>query len=50
LIAEWILGALFVAAAMRFLKTRTHSDARRLFLASIIYLPLLLGALVLSKS
>ncbi|HLW34455.1 MAG TPA: heme o synthase [Chthoniobacterales bacterium] len=50
LIAELILGALFVAAAMRFLKTRSRSDARRLFLTSIIYLPLLLGALVLSKA
>jgi protoheme IX farnesyltransferase len=50
LLAELILGGVFVAVAMRFLKTRTRSDARRLFLASIIYLPLLLGALVLSKA
>jgi protoheme IX farnesyltransferase len=50
LLAELILGGVFLAAAMRFLKTRTRSDARRLFLTSIIYLPLLLGALVLSKA
>ncbi len=50
LLAELILGGVFLAAAMRFLKTRTKSDARRLFLTSIIYLPLLLGALVLSKA
>ena len=50
LLAELILGCLFIAAAMRFLKTRDRSDARRLFLTSIIYLPLLLGALVLSKA
>jgi protoheme IX farnesyltransferase len=50
LIAELILGIVFVAVAMRFLKTRTRSDARRLFITSIIYLPLLLGALVLSKA
>ena len=50
LLAEWILGGVFVAMAMRFLKTRERSDARRLFLTSIIYLPLLLGALVLSKA
>jgi heme o synthase len=50
LIAAWILGGLFIAMAMRFLKTRTRDDARRLFLASIIYLPLLLGALVLCKA
>jgi len=49
LLAELILGGVFVAVAMRFLKTRTVSDARRLFITSIIYLPLLLGALVLSK-
>ena len=49
LLAELILGGVFVAVAMRFLKTRTLSDARRLFITSIIYLPLLLGALVLSK-
>jgi protoheme IX farnesyltransferase len=50
LLAELILGAVFVAVAMRFLKTRTRVDARRLFITSIIYLPLLLGALVLSKA
>jgi heme o synthase len=50
LLAELILGAVFVAVAMRFLKTRAVSDARRLFITSIIYLPLLLGALVLSKA
>jgi protoheme IX farnesyltransferase len=50
LLAELILGGVFVAMAMRFLKTRERSDARRLFLTSIIYLPLLLGALVLSKA
>jgi protoheme IX farnesyltransferase len=49
LLAELILGGIFIAAAMRFLKTKSRSDARRLFLASIIYLPLLLGALVLCK-
>ena len=47
---EVILGAVFVAVAMRFLKTRARADARRLFITSIIYLPLLLGALVLSKA
>jgi len=50
LLAELILGLVFVAAAMRFLKTKARADARRLFLTSIIYLPLLLGALVLSKA
>jgi heme o synthase len=50
LLTELILGGVFIAVAMRFLKTRSPSDARRLFITSIIYLPLLLGALVLSKT
>jgi protoheme IX farnesyltransferase len=50
LLTELILGAVFVAVAMQFLKTRTRADARLLFITSIIYLPLLLGALVLSKA
>jgi protoheme IX farnesyltransferase len=47
---ELLLSGLFVAVAMRFLKKRTPADARLLFLSSIVYLPLLLGALVLTKS
>jgi protoheme IX farnesyltransferase len=47
---ELLLGGLFVAVAMRFLRLRTASAARLLFIASIAYLPLLLGALVLTKS
>ncbi len=46
---ELLLGALFVAVAMRFLRLRTQSAARLLFIASIAYLPLLLAALVLTK-
>src|SRR5262249_24544514 len=37
LLAELILGAVFVAMAMRFLKTLTRADARRLFITSIMY-------------
>jgi protoheme IX farnesyltransferase len=47
---ELLLGGLFIAVAMRFLRMRTPSAARLLFIASIVYLPLLLGALVLTKS
>jgi len=50
LAAELVLGGLFVAVAMRFLQMRTAGAARSLFIASIAYLPLLLGALVLTKS
>jgi len=46
---ELLLGGLFVAVAMRFLRLRTPHAARLLFIASIAYLPLLLGALVLTK-
>ena len=47
---ELALGGLFIAVAMRFLKMRTAGAARLLFITSIVYLPLLLGALVLTKS
>lgn len=47
---EIALGGLFIAVAMRFLRLRTPAAARLLFISSIIYLPLLLGALVLTKS
>ena len=43
------LGAIFLLLAFRFQTHRTLPTARQLFLGSIIYLPLLLGALVLAK-
>jgi protoheme IX farnesyltransferase len=46
---ELALGGVFVVVAMRFLRTRTRSDARLLFMTSIIYLPLLLAALMFTK-
>jgi len=50
LVVELILNGLFIFIAMRFLRTQTRQDARRLFLASIIFLPLLLITLVVTKS
>jgi protoheme IX farnesyltransferase len=50
LVIAFDLGGSFIAVAMRFHRLRTARDARFLFLASIIYLPLLLGALVLTKA
>ena len=47
---ELLLGGMFTAVAMRFLRMRNANAARLLFIASIVYLPLLLGALVLTKS
>lgn len=46
---EIALSGLFVATAMRFHRTQMAADARKLFLASIAYLPLLLLALILTK-
>jgi len=47
---ELFLGGVFTAVAMRFLRMRTQGAARSLFIASIVYLPVLLGTLVLTKS
>lgn len=44
------LSSGFVFMALRFHRRRTVKDARNVFLASIIYLPILLGALVLTKT
>jgi protoheme IX farnesyltransferase len=49
LTVELVLNGFFIFMAMRFLRTQQHADARRLFLTSIVYLPLLLLALVLTK-
>jgi protoheme IX farnesyltransferase len=49
-LVQLALGGAFVAVAMRFLRTRSPVDARLLFITSIVYLPLLLLALVLTKS
>ena len=50
LAVELVLNGLFIFVAMRFLRAQVAADARNLFLTSIVYLPLLLGALVLTKS
>jgi protoheme IX farnesyltransferase len=49
LLMELVLNGAFIFVAMRFLRTQQAVDARRLFFTSIVYLPLLLGALVLTK-
>jgi protoheme IX farnesyltransferase len=49
LLVELVLNGFFIFVAMRFLRTQKVADARRLFLTSIAYLPLLLAALVLTK-
>jgi heme o synthase len=49
LVAALVLGAGFLFCAIQFARQLTTRSARRLFFASIIYLPLLLVALVLDK-
>ncbi len=44
-----VLSGIFIAVALRFHARRTAQDARNVFLASIIYLPCLLAALVATK-
>jgi protoheme IX farnesyltransferase len=44
-----ILGAVFLGTALRFSRRLTLPMARQLFFASILYLPLLLGLMVLDK-
>ena len=44
-----VLGAVLLALSARFARDLTTQDARRLFIASIVYLPLLWGALVANR-
>jgi protoheme IX farnesyltransferase len=44
-----LLGAVFLAAAIQFSANLSVAHARRLFFVSILYLPLLLGVMVLDK-
>jgi len=46
---ELLLGGCYVGVALQFLQKRTIRSARLLFLSSVLYLPLLLAALVLTK-
>ena len=48
-IAATVLGVLFLACSVKCALTGTRVDARRLFFASIIYLPLLLGVMMATK-
>jgi protoheme IX farnesyltransferase len=47
LITSQAVGLTFVSLGWVFLRTRTRLTARRLFLASILYLPVLLGLMVM---
>lgn len=49
LAGAFVLGLGFLACAIRFSRDRTRGNARRMFYASILYLPLLLGLMVVDK-
>jgi protoheme IX farnesyltransferase len=49
LVGALLLGLTFLAFAIRFARRLTVTRARQLFYASILYLPLLLGIMVLDK-
>lgn len=44
-----VLGVVFLACALAFLWNRSTGSARRLFLVSVLYLPLLLGLMVFDR-
>lgn len=49
-VAALVLGAGFLWYGVRVWQTRQRADARKLFFASIIYLPLLLAAMMIDKT
>jgi protoheme IX farnesyltransferase len=49
LLGALVLGAVFLGCAARFTWTRSVPAARRLFLVSVLYLPLLLGLMVVDR-
>ena len=44
-----VLGFLYIGLSVRFAQERSHANARKLFLFSILYLAVLLGALVANR-
>jgi protoheme IX farnesyltransferase len=48
-VAAGALGLWFLMAGLESLRTLQNAEARRLFLTSILYLPLLLVAMMLDK-
>ena len=49
LVGALLLGGVFIWTALRFSRSLTQQRARALFYASILYLPLLLGLMVMDK-
>jgi heme o synthase len=49
LVAALVLGVLFVATSIRAALSKSNQHARQLLLASVLYLPLLFGVMVLNR-
>ena len=49
LIAAFVLGLLFVASSVRAALSKSNQHARQLLLASVLYLPILFGVMVLNR-
>jgi len=49
LVAALVLGLLFLASAVRAALSKSNQHARQLLLASVLYLPLLFGVMVLNR-
>ena len=49
LVAALVLGLLFLASAIRAALSKSNQHARQLLLASVLYLPLLFGVMVLNR-
>lgn len=47
--AAVLLGGYFLATGVRLMQSRSRGDARKMFFASVIYLPLLLAAMMIDK-
>ena len=49
LVAAFVLGVLFLASSIRAALSKSNQHARQLLLASVLYLPLLFGVMVLNR-
>lgn len=48
-LGSFLLGLAFAAASLRLHRSRSRANARNLFLASLVYLPLVLGLMVIDR-
>ena len=49
LVAAAVLGVLFLASSIRAALSKSNQHARQLLLASVLYLPVLFGVMVLNR-